>query len=261
MWFELDGVLLDAAQAVCIVLPAAGIPHALDRLRGRGWALLAPLSIVLTLAAIALAEASADVVTWIALVLVPVGSALALGWAIRGARPAYALAVVPLLAVAVAAPEGTLGRIARIVLVVTSTATAGRLLAAAAPLTLLKAGVVAMAALDAWFVLGDRFDQQFAAYDAAAPGAGLPQLQLARIDGFATDYGDFFVAGLVGALLAAERRPQAIAAVAMLVVAELFNQLFLVVDSLPNTTAPALVLLGYEAWYRWGPAARPEVAT
>ena len=32
----------------------------------------------------------------------------------------------------------------------------------------------------------------------------------------------------------------------MLAVAEAFSQLFLVVDSLPNTTAPALVLIGAE---------------
>ena len=32
----------------------------------------------------------------------------------------------------------------------------------------------------------------------------------------------------------------------MVPVAEAFNQLFLVVDSLPNTTAPALVLIGAE---------------
>jgi len=39
---------------------------------------------------------------------------------------------------------------------------------------------------------------------------------------------------------------------AMLVAAEAWNQLFLVVDSLPNTTAPALVLIGWEVWRRRG---------
>jgi hypothetical protein len=257
MWFNLDAVLLDAAQALCIALPAAGVPAFLARLRGRGWALVAPLSLVGTLVAIFVAEASADVVTWIALILVPLGCALALGWAMHGARPWLAVLVVPLLIAAVAAPEAAVGRIARLILIVGSTATAGRLLAGGAPLTLLKAGVVAMAVVDAVFVLGNLFDQQFSSYDAALPAAGLPQLQLARIDGVATDYGDFFVSGLVGAIFAAERRPQVAAALASLVVAEAFNQLFLVVDSLPNTTAPALVLVGMEAWQRWavrGPA-------
>jgi hypothetical protein len=250
VYFDLDTVALDAAQALCIALPAAGVPGWLLRLAGRGWALIAPVSLLGSILAIWLVPTSADVLTWIALVLVPPGCALALGWAIHGSRPWMALLAIPLLALALAEPEGTLGRIARIVLIVGSAATAGRLLAAAAPLVLLKAGVILMAALDLWLVMGNQFDAQFAGFDAADPGAGLPQLQLAEVGHVATDYGDFFVAGLVGAILARERGPQLAAAVAMLVVAEAWNQLFLVVDSLPNTTAPALVLVGWELWRR-----------
>jgi hypothetical protein len=252
VYFDLDTVLLDAAQALCIALPAAGVPAWLLRLAGRGWALVAPLSLLGTIVAIAVAPSSADVLTWVALLLVPPGCALGLGWAIHGARPWLGLLAVPLLVVALVAPEDALGRAARIVLIVGSVATAGRLLAAATPLVLLKAGVIAMAALDAYLVMGDQFNEQFAGFDAASPGAGLPQLQLARIGHVATDYGDYFVAGLVGAILAAQRGPQLAAAVAMLAVAEAWNQLFLVVDSLPNTTAPALVLIGWEIWRRRG---------
>ncbi|HEY6594001.1 MAG TPA: hypothetical protein VI011_07810 [Asanoa sp.] len=250
MFFDLDTVVLDAAQALCIALPAAGMPAVLLRLGGRGWALLAPLSLVGTLVAIYVAPTSADVLSWVALLLVPPGCALALGWAIHGARPRLALLTIPLLVAALVAPEEAAGRTARILLIVGSTATAGRLLAAGAPLSLLKVGVIAMATIDAVLVLGNQFDDQFAGFDAASPAAGLPQLQLARVGDVATDYGDFFVAGLVGAILAAERGPQLAAAVAMLPVAEAFNQLFLVVDSLPNTTAPALVLIGAELWRR-----------
>jgi hypothetical protein len=250
VYFDLDTVVLDAAQALCIALPAAGVPAVLLRLGGWGWALLAPLSLLGTLVAIRLAPNSADVLTWIALVLVPAGCALGLGWAAHGARPWLALLTIPLLVAALVAPEDVLGRAARILLVVGSAATAGRLLAGGAPIPLLKAGVLLMATVDAVLVLGNQFDEQFAGFDAASPGAGLPQLQLARVGDVATDYGDFFVAGLVGAILAAERGPQLAAAVAMLPVAEAFNQLFLVVDSLPNTTAPALVLIGAEVWRR-----------
>jgi hypothetical protein len=260
MYFDLDTVTLDAAQALCIALPAAGVPAVLLRLGGRGWALLAPLSLVLTLVAIRLAPGSAGVLTWIALLLVPPGCALALGWAVHGAKPWLALLVLPLLAAALVAPEEPLGRAARIMLVVGSTATAGRLLAAGAPLPVLKAGVVAMAAIDAVLVLGGQFDEQFADFDAASPGAALPQLQLAEVGDVATGYGDFFVAGLVGAILAAERGPQLAAAVAMLPVAEAFNQLFLLVDSLPNTTAPALVLIGADVWRRYSAAAARRMA-
>jgi hypothetical protein len=255
VYFDLDTVTLDAAQALCIALPAAGVPAVLLRLGGRGWALLAPLSLVVTLVAIRLAPGSAGVLAWIALLLVPPGCALALGWAAHGARPWLALLVIPLLAAALVAPEEPVGRAARILLVVSSTATAGRLLAAGAPLPVLKAGVVGMAAIDAVLVLGGQFDEQFAAFDAATPGAALPQLQLAEVGAVATGYGDFFVAGLVGAILAAERGPQLAAAVAMLPVAEAFNQLFLLVDSLPNTMAPALVLIGADVWRRYYSAA------
>ena len=252
MYFDLDTVVLDAAQALCIALPAAGVPSVLLRLGGRGWALLAPLSLLGTLVAIRLAPASAEVLTWIALVLGPPGCALALGWAAHGARPWLALLAVPLLVVALVATEDALGRAATILLIVGSAATAGRLVAAAAPLLLLKAGVIVMAAIDAVLVLSEQFDEEFAGFDAARPSAGLPQLQVARVGEVATGYGDFFVAGVVGAILAAERRPQLAAAVAMLAVAEVFNQLFLVVDSLPNTAAPAMVLIGAEVRRRRG---------
>jgi hypothetical protein len=258
MYLELDRLVLDVAQALCVALPAAGIPAFVLRLGGRGWALVAPLSLVLTVAAIGVSTASADVLTWIALVLVPPGCALGLGWAAHGARPWLALAVVPLLAAALVAPDDAVGRVARLLLIVGSCATAGRLLAGGVPLRLLKAGVLAMAAIDAVFIFGDFFDEENAAYDAAVPAADLPQLQVADIGDVSTDYGDFFVAGVVGAILAVERRNQAVAAVATLAVAQGLNQLLLVVESIPETLSPALVLIAVEAWHsRLHPARRP----
>jgi hypothetical protein len=250
MYFELDTFVLDAAQALCVALPAAGIPAFLLRLTGRGWALVAPLSVVLSVVAIAAATASADVLTWIALLLVPPGCAVALGWAAHGARPWLALAVLPLLAAAFAAPDDPLGRVARLLLIVGSCVTVGRLLAGGTPLRLLKAGVVAMAVIDAVFIFGDLWGEQNAAFNAAAPAEGLPRLQVADIGDVSTDYGDYFVAGVVGGILAAERRPQALAAVATLVAAQAWNQLFLAVDSLPGTVPPTVVLLAFEAWNR-----------
>jgi hypothetical protein len=250
MYFEWDTFALDAAQALCVALPAAGLPAFLLRLAGRGWALVAPLSVVVSVLAIAAATASADVLTWIALLLVPPGCALALGWAAHGARPWLALAALPLLAAALAAPDDPLGRVARLLLIVGSCVTVGRLLAGGTPLLLLKAGVVAMAVIDAVFIFGDLWGEQNAAFNAAAPAAGLPRLQVADIGDVSTDYGDYFVAGVVGAILAVERRPQALAAGATLVALEAWNQLFLVVDSLPGTVPPTAVLLTFEVWGR-----------
>jgi hypothetical protein len=245
VYFEPDTSLLDAAQAACVALPAAGVPAALLRLGGRGWALVAPVSIVVSIGVVVFLDAA--VITWIALLLVPPGCALALGWAAHGARPSLAVLAVPALAAAIADPDGPLGRTARLVLIVGSVVTAGRLLAGAAPLTWLKVGVVLMAGIDAVFIFGDVFGEQNAMFNAAVPAAGLPRLQVADIGDVSTDYGDYFVAGLVGGILAAEYRPQVAAAIATFVVAQAWNQLFLVVDSLPGTIPPALVMLAFEA--------------
>jgi hypothetical protein len=245
VYFEPDTSLLDAAQAACVALPAAGVPAALLRLGGRGWALAAPVSIVASIGVVVFLDAA--VITWIALLLVPPGCALAFGWAAHGARPWLAVLAVPALAAAIAEPDGPLGRAGRLVLIVGSVVTAGRLLAGAAPLTWLKVGVVAMAGIDAIFIFGDLFGDENAMFNAAVPAEGLPRLQVADIGDVATDYGDYFVAGLVGGILAAERRPQVTAAVATFVVAQAWNQLFLVVDSLPGTIPPALVMLAFEA--------------
>jgi hypothetical protein len=260
VYFELDTSLLDAAQALCVALPAAGLPAWLLRFGGRGWSLVAPLSVVATVVAISAASESAEALTWIAVVLVPPGCAIALGWAAHGARPWMALLVVPLLAAALAAPDDPLGRLGRLCLIVGSCVTLGRLLAGASPSALLKAGVFAMATIDAVFIFGDFFGEQNAQFNAAAP-AGLPRLQVAEIGAVSTDYGDFFVAGLVGGILAFERRPQVVAAVATFVVAQAFNQLFLVVDSLPGTVPPALVLLAFEVRERRRQAQRLRTAT
>jgi hypothetical protein len=250
VYFDLDTFVLDAAQALCVALPAAGVPAALMRFGGRGWAVVGPGAVVVSVVAISAAEGSADVLTWIALVLVPPGCALALGWAAHGARPWLAVAVVPILAIALAAPDDPLGRAARLALIVGSVVTLGRLLAGIAPLLVLKAGVVAMTVIDSVFIFGDFWSEQNATFNAAAPAEHLPRLQVADIGNVSTDYGDYFIAGLVGGILAAERRPQALLALATLVAAEAWNQLFLVVDSLPGTVPPCLVLLASEAWNR-----------
>jgi hypothetical protein len=254
MWFSADNMVLVAAQAACVALPAAGVPVWLERMRGRGWALVAPLSIVLVVAGIELAPSTADVLTWIALIGVPIGCAVALGWAMHGARAPLAVLAAPLLALAWASPDSRAGQLAAIVLIAGSAVTVGRLLAGAAPSSLLKAGVYAMAALDAWLVFTNRLQPANVVLVTAAPAEGLPQLQSASFGGAGLGYGDFFVAGLVGGILAIQGMRQVVAAVAVLVLSFAWDQLFLVYDVLPATIPPALVLLGYELLRRY-PAA------
>ena len=247
MWFNSDSFALTVAQAACVALPAAGVPRWLRRFRRGAWALVLPLSIAVVVGGIALLPSTADVLTWVAFLLVPPGCALALGWAAHGARPWLAVLAAPLLALAWALPDERVGQAAATLLIAGSVVTLGRLLAGGAPLSLLKIGVIAMATVDAILVFSGNLQQPNAVLVAASPGFGLPQLQSASFGGAGLGYGDFFAAAVVGGILAAERSPQLLAAAAMVVVSLCWDQLFLVYDVLPATIPPALVLLGFEA--------------
>ena len=257
MWFSADNLVLTLAQAACVALPAAGLAAWARRFRTGAWALALPLSIAVVVAAIATLPATADVLTWVALLLVPPGAALALGWAARGARPWLAVLAVPALALAWTMQDSRPGEVATIVLIAGSAVTLGRLLAGAAPVSLLKGGVLAMAAVDAYLVFTIKLQAPNAVLVGAQPAPGLPRLQSASFDGAGLGYGDFFAAAVVGGILAAERAPQAVAAAAMLAVSLAWDQLFLVYDVLPATIPPAVVLLGVEAWKRRSAAVWP----
>jgi hypothetical protein len=259
VWFEANNMVLTTAQAACVALPAAGVPRWLARFRGGWWALVLPLCIVVVIVAINETPDAADVLTWVALLLVPPGCALALGWAMRGARWWLAPLAVPLLVVAWADQGSRPGQVATILLIMGSCVTLGRLLGGAAPLLLLKLGLVAMAISDAILVFGNTLQAPNAVLVAAAPGPGLPQLQSAEFGFASMGYGDFFAAAVLGGILAMEGRPQLVAAIAMIVVSLAWDQLFLVVDTLPATVPVAIVLVGMEAWAQV--RARRRVAT
>jgi predicted lipid-binding transport protein (Tim44 family)/uncharacterized membrane protein YgcG len=250
MWFQLDNVTLDILMAVGVAVPAAGLPHWLARRRSGAWSLILPLSIVVTVAVIGLVPASADVYTWAALLLVPPGCALALGWAMHGARPPLALLALPLLAIVWIWPDTRPGELARDLLILGSAVTAGRLIAGSAPLWIVKAGLVAMAIVDAVLVFSNTLEGPNATLIAAQPGPGLPQLQSAALNNSSLGYGDFLAATVLGGIIAAERTPQVRWAIALLGVGLAWNQLFLVTDVLPATVPPALVLLAREGLNR-----------
>jgi hypothetical protein len=247
VWFSGDNFVLTLAQAACVALPAAGLPVWAWRFRSRGWALVAPLSIAVVVGAISVLPATANLLTWVALILVPIGGALAFGWASRGARAPLALLAIPLLALAWALPADHLGQAAATVLITGSAITAGRLLAGIAPLPLLKAGVVVMAIVDCILVFSNQLQGPNATLVAASPGLGLPQLQSASFGVAGLGYGDLFAAAVVGGVLAVERAPQVAAALGLLAISLVWDQLFLVYDVLPATVPPALVLLAWEA--------------
>jgi hypothetical protein len=250
VYFTWDSFALTVTQAACVALPAAGLPRWAERFRTGAWALVLPLSIAIVVGAIALIPTTADLLTWVALLLVPPGAAIALGWAAHGARPWLALLAAPMLALVWVLPDDRIGQAAGVALIALSAVTLGRLLAGVAPLTLLKAGVIAMATVDAILVFTNNLQGPNDVLIAAAPGLGLPQLQSAHFGFAGLGYGDFFAAAVVGGIFAAERSPQLTAAVAMIFVTLCWKQLHLVYDVLPLTIPPAVVLIGVEVWKR-----------
>jgi hypothetical protein len=237
-----DAVLL-ATQASCVALPAApGIPF-LERFRSGWWALIPLGSIVLVIFGIQAASDSANALTYLALFTVPPLAALALGWLSRGSRPAFALAVVPLFAIAWADRNGLVGEACALALSALACVTLGVLLAQVAPLALLKIGIVLMAIGDTILVISQQLQQPNSVLNAAAPGLGLPQLQRAEFSTAVMGFGDLFIAAVFGAVLAAEGRPQTSIARLTLLIAALFDLLFFVTDLLPATVPVAITLI------------------
>jgi hypothetical protein len=128
-----------------------------------------------------------------------------------------------------------------------SCVTLGVLLAAVTPPTWLKLGIIAMAAADTWLVISDVLQAPNATLIAAHPAAGLPQLQSLAFGSVSMGYGDMFVAGLLGAVLAGNRSTQLAAAVLTLLLASAMDVLFLVLNELPATVPVAVALIVVEA--------------
>ncbi len=193
--------------------------------------------------AIRYASDTASWLTYLALVAVPILAAVALGWVARGARPWFAGIAAGLFVVAWRTPYSLSGEAAAALLSGLSCVTLGALLAAVTPSRWLKLGILAMACADVWLIASDQLQAPNTELVAAKPGAGLPQLQSEQFGSITMGYGDLFVAGLLGGVYAARKRVQRAAAVITLVVAALFDLLFLVVDNLPATVPVALALL------------------
>jgi hypothetical protein len=244
--FGVSIVLLGAVQGLTVALPDAGWPSWLWRPAGRGWALVAPGSIIAVIAAISALPDVADGLTWLALVAVPPLAAAALGWAMHGARPGYAAAAVVLFALAWAFQGHLVGDAFALALTALSCVTLGRLVAGLAPALLIKAGLIIAAIVDTTLIVAHQLQGPNSVLNAAAPAAHLPKLQLVAFGPAQMGYGDLFVAGLLGGVLALERRSQLPAAVATVAFASLMDLLFLVTDLLPATVPVALALIAVE---------------
>jgi hypothetical protein len=244
--FWISIALLSIVQGVLVAAPRTLPTARLAYLRDRRWAVVPPLSVIgFVLIASAAERASAQGLTYLALVAVPPLAAVALGWLSRGARPARALLVVPLFALAWADQGGLAGEAAAVALSALSCVTLAMLLAAVTPPRWLAAGIVAMAVADTVLVLSDLLRRPNNALNAAHPPAGLPRLQSAVLGSAVMGYGDLFVAALLGALLAvvAGISLQLRGAALTAVLALCFDLLFFVVNELPATVPVALALV------------------
>lgn len=244
--FWLSIGLLSAAQGGIVALARIPDVPALERLRDRRWAVIPPLSVLgFVLVGLLAERASAQGLTYLALGAVPLLAAAALGWLTRGARPARALLVLPLFALAWADAGALAGEAAALALSALSCVTLGVLLAAVTPPRWLALGIVAMALVDAALVVADELQRPNSALNAAHPAAGLPRLQSEALGSAVMGYGDLFIAGALGALLAlaAGRRTQSRAALLAVALALGFDLLFFFVDELPATVPVALTLI------------------
>jgi hypothetical protein len=249
------GLLALQAAVVAAPRPVARLAW-LQRLHGRGWALVPIGSIVVVVFAIRYVSNTANWLTWLALIAVPILAAAALGWATRGSRPRAALLAIPLFVLAWVAKSSLVGEAAAALLSALSCVTLGVLLCAVTPPSWLKAGIVLMAAADSWLVVSDLLQAPNATLIAAHPPAGLPQLQSEVFGTVSMGYGDLFVAAVLGAVLASQWRRQWQAAVLTLAIAAVFDLLFLVISELPATVPVALALIVVEAWERFSAANR-----
>jgi hypothetical protein len=192
------------------------------------------------------------VLTYLALVAVPPLAAIALGWGMRGSRPLLAAVAAVLFAVAWLARGSLAGEAAAALLSALSCVTLGMVVCALTPAVWLKLGIIAMAAADTWLVVADLLQAPNATLIAAHPAGGLPRLQTEIFGSASMGYGDLFVAGLLGALLAADRRLQRRGALLTLAIAALFDLLFFAVHELPATVPVALALIVTELWVSAG---------
>jgi hypothetical protein len=224
------------------------------RLQSRWWALVPLASIVIVIFAIQEASSTANGLTWLALIAVPILAAASFGWANRGARWWMAVIVAPLLALAWASPSTIWGQAAATLLTAFSCVTLGVLLASVCPPNWLKVGILLMAAGDSYLVLTDLLQAPNNVLVAAAPGPGLPQLQGITFQDILLGYGDVFVAAVLGGVLAREGRT-GVQRLGMglltLFLAGLFDLLFFVLDELPATVPVALAVIVSEGWLFW----------
>src|SRR6188472_2176876 len=153
--FPVSIAILSLLQAVLVALPQARPAAWAESLRSPWWAVIPAGSIIVVIAIVAATPGSATVLSYLALIACPPLAALALGWLIRGSQPPWALAVIPLFALAWASRGALAGESAAAAISSLACVTLGWILASSVPGPWLRWGIYAMATIDAIFVAAE----------------------------------------------------------------------------------------------------------
>ncbi len=240
--FPLSSVCLCAAQAGTVGLPRTA-PRFV-RVQGAAWALVPLASIVVAVVAVRAVAGAASMLTYLSLAAVPPLAALALARAVRWGRRGLALLVIPLFAVAWAARNNIAGQAAAVVLSILACVTLAVVLTQLAPLRWLKIGILLTAVGDVLMIGAHYLQPAQHLLNLATPGFELPAFQRVLFSGVVMGFGDFFLAALLGAVLAAEgRRYQDRAALITFALALVFDLLFIAIPVLPATVPVAIALV------------------
>lgn len=241
--FPISSVCLCAAQAGTVALPCTA-PKLVRVRKAAAWGLVPLASIVLVVVALRTASSAASMLTYLSLAAVPPLAALALAHGVRWGRRDLALLVIPLFALAWVARNDLAGQIAAVALSILACVALAVLLTQLAPLRWLKIGILLTALGDVLMIGAHYLQPAQDLLNFAAPGFDLPAFQRVLLSGVVMGFGDFFIAALLGAVLAAEgHRYQDRAALLTFGLALVFDLLFIAIPVLPATVPVAIALL------------------
>jgi hypothetical protein len=220
------------------------------------WGLVPLASIVIVVFAVRENAGAAAMLTYLSLAAVPPLAALALARGVRWSRRGLAVLVVPLFALAWLERNNLVGQAAAVILSILACVTLAIVLTQLAPLRWLKVGILLTALGDVVMIGAHYLQPAQHLLNFATPGFELPAFQRVLLSGVVMGFGDFFVAALLGAVLAAEGRRQDRAALLTFGLALVSDLLFIAIPVVPATVPVAIALLVVERRARRGNEAR-----
>lgn len=244
--FPLSSVCLCAAQAGTVALPCS--TPTIRRVKKATWGLVPLASIAVVVFVVRQDAGAAAMLTYLSLAAVPPLAALALARGVRWSRRGLALLVVPLFAIAWLGRNHLAGEAAAVVLSILACVALASVLTQLAPLRWIKIGILLTALGDVAMIGAHYLQPAQHLLNFSTPGFDLPAFQRVLLSGVVMGFGDFFVAALLGAVLAAEGcRYQDRAALITFALAVAFDLLFIAIPVLPATVPVAVALLVVES--------------